>query len=1172
MPDWTPEQKKAIDSRGGTVLVSAAAGSGKTAVLVERVIRRLMDKEKPCSADRLLIVTFTRAATQQMRERIFQAISDKIRENPEDTHLKHQLVMLPFANISTIDSFCNDIVKENFHDVDIAPDYKLLEGAQLKLIEADAISRTLDEFYKENSDSFGELLNILANGTSDRDLEKLVKDIYNNSTAFAQPEKWLDSLLADYESKEPLAKSRWGKIIINRVADTVKHYRNILEKMYECMAADSIVGEKYANNVREVEANLEAVEKALETEDWNTVKNALEGFSLSKMAIIRSYSSPESLFVKEQKNAAGKSFDALASLFFVTEEENAEDMAYLKPVAEKLICIVKRYGQVLREEKQKINSVDFSDISHLALNMLVNYSEDGSRTKTVLAETVSAKFDEILVDEFQDINEIQNDLFWAVSRNDSNLFTVGDVKQSIYRFRQAMPEIFLRRRDSMPDYEDGIYPGRITLDRNFRSRRGVTENVNFVFRQLMSKEAGGLDYDRGEELVAAANYAECDCPQTELCLIGNLPDGMKVSREAEAQCIADMINNHINDGFTVKENDSVRDVQYRDFCILMRSTSNGKAEIYADILTQNNIPVYISNRAGFFSAAEISSVLNLMRVIDNPVQDIPLLATLLSPFYGFTADELAKLRIDERKKPLYHCVVKAAENKNRKCADFLKSLEQMRTLSSTLSCTEFVRELYDITGCKAMANAMKNGSQRNANLNMLLDYASKYEESGRRGLSGFIRFIDRVKAQDGDLESASDISEAANVVRIMTIHKSKGLEFPVCILADLNLKFFNDNEKGVAAYHPDYGVCFTRRDGRTKCQYSTVGRKALTFAEADSAVSEELRVLYVAMTRAKEKLVCMTRFDNLEGSLSQMASLINGKEPFSPFAVLNRGCMASWIVMSFLRHPDAEALRNLVSLKIPVLESDEKLKVTMINEISEAAETVEADGEEAEADDELLEEIKERVGYKYPYASLSLVRAKSAPSEFDKNEFSTEYFAASKPQFLSKSGMNPAARGTATHKFMEFYDYNSTESVDAQAKRMVAENRLTDDEEKILEKDRLERFFSGEIAERIRKSPLLMREKKITVGIKAGELYPDLPENVRDEIVVIEGYVDCAFEENGGIVIVDYKTDRKVTLQELRERYRTQLKMYEKALGECTGRKITGTLIYSFENGDYIEL
>lgn len=1176
MPEWTSEQKKAIESRKGTVLVSAAAGSGKTAVLVERVIRRLTDRENPCTADRLLIVTFTRAATQQMRERISQAISDELRKNPDDEHLKRQLIMLPFAKISTIDSFCNDIVKENFHDLDFTPDYKMLEGAQLKLTQAEAMNRTLDEYYKENSPEFTELVNLLANGTDDSAVGELIAKLYNYSMAFPKPAVFLDSLLSDYSEDIPLAESRWGQLILDYAHSTVEKCASLLEYTLSEIETDDIVSEKYGPSLAESVKIVYGILDLIKENKWDETLTALRTLKLPKFGRLPTgYTSPQAEFAKKQKDTVSKELTKkLPKYFCVTTTEHADDMTYLKPIVGKLLEAVNRYGEILWEEKQKINSVDFADITHLALKLLVSYDENGLPVRTKLAGELSQKFDEILVDEFQDINELQNTLFWAVSKDETNMFMVGDVKQSIYRFRQAMPGIFLRRRDGMEDYVEHNYPAKITLDRNFRSRSGVTENVNFVFGQLMSKDAGDLDYDEREALVAAAPYDSCDFPQAELHIVGSLEDGRRVSKEIEAQHIADTINSVIKSGMKITEKDSTRPVTYRDFCILMRATGGGRAELYADVLSKNNIPAYVSDKEGFFASTEISTVLNLMRVTDNPLQDIPLLAVMLSPIYGFTADDLARMRVEERKKPLYHCVLNSAQGGNKKCIDFLEKLDNLRMLSSTLACSEFVRELYEITGYKAIVCALKNGSQRNANLNMLLDYATKYEDSGKRGLSGFIRFIDRVQRQNADLESASDISEAADVVRIMTIHKSKGLEFPVCILADLNKEFTNDNQKGISAFHPDYGICFDRHDSRTKCQYSTVGKKALFLAEKFSSLSEELRILYVAMTRAKERLICVTRYDNIESKLEDLSLCVNQTAPRIDSAdVLNKNTMADWLVMSFLRHPDADNLRHLSGREdsISILRCPEKLSVCVINSVSETEE-ISATEEKAPSDETLLEEIKARIDYKYPYESLAFVRAKSAPSEFDSTGFSTSYFASSKPQFLSKSGLNPASRGTATHKFMEFFDYTAdTFDVDSQIEKMIADRHLTKQEADALERDKLRRFFESDIALRIKNSPLLLREKQVTVGIRACELYPDLDVPC-DETVLIQGYVDCAFVEDGELVIVDYKTDRGVTMQQLCERYRTQLKMYEYALSECTGMAVRGTLIYSFENAEYIAL
>lgn len=1169
MPEWTKEQKKAIDSRDGSILVSAAAGSGKTAVLVRRVIERLKSEEKPCSADRLLIVTFTRAATAQMKDRIYRELLIEIENNPDNDHLKKQAVMLPFANISTIDSFCNDIVRENFHELDIAPDYGILDNSQLALMCDDASSRVMDELYRENSPEFNELVGITANGADDSALTDLICRLYNSSTAFARPNAFLDGLVEPYCNDLPLEKHPWGKTIIEYARGSVDYCRLLCEKMTQACSDDEVVGESYGDGVGKIRFTVDSLAELIDSGTWDDIRTAFLTTSMPSVGKLPSkYSSVQAELCKNNRKAIADRIKKTAELFCATQSENREDNEYLRPIAEKLISAVKRYGEILAEEKKNANGYDFSDICHFALKLLVKYDGDGKAIRTPLAESFADRFEEILVDEYQDVNDLQNTLFWAVSRDEANLFTVGDVKQSIYRFRQAMPEIFLSRRNALEEYESGNYPAKIILDRNFRSRAGVTENVNFLFSQIMSEDMGSVDYNEKEYLVAAASYDECDFPEAEMYIVGDMDK--KVDRDTEAQFIAEKINEIIASGMTVRDKSGSRKVSFRDFCILMRSANNGKAELYAKVLADNLIPAYVANKTGFFASPEISMMLSLMRVTDNPVQDVPMLAVLLSPIFGFTPDELARLRISERRKPIYHCVVKAAEEGNEKCKAFLERLDELRMLSATLPCDRFLCEMYDRTGCKAIASAMKSGSQRNANLNMLADYAAKYEESGNRGLSGFIRFIDRIQQRNSDLESAADVSEAADVVHIMTIHKSKGLEFPVCILADLNSMFNDDSARSVAAYHPELGICFDRRDSKRKCRYPTVGKKAVGIAEKISGRSEELRVLYVAMTRAEERLICVTRYDNPAKKLGQLRGELDGKKQILPFSLLSKSSMADWLLLGFLRHPDAAALwYGETPITLP---ATRRMNFEIINEVKEPFET-RAEIENEAADEKLLEEIKSRTEYEYPYSSLTGIMAKIAPSDLEPSGFSAEYFACEKPKFLSRSGMNPASRGTATHKFMEFFDYTAdTFDVDGQIERMVAQNRITPDEAKALETDKLKKFFENDIATRIKNSSLLMREKKVTVGLRAGDIYPDVAENAADEMIVVQGYVDCAFEENGELIIVDYKTDRHTDDEKLRNRYYDQLKLYEYALQKCTGKEVAGTVIYSFDLGRTVEL
>lgn len=1169
MPEWTKEQKAAIDSRDGTILVSAAAGSGKTAVLVQRVIERLKDENKPCSADRLLIVTFTRAATAQMKERIYREISSEVAKNPENEHLRRQIITLPFANISTIDSFCNDIVRENFHSTDISPDYTILDNSRLALMRDDAVSTVMDELYRENSPEFVELIGLTANGADDSAAADLICRLYECSMAFARPKTYLDGLRSIYLSSLSLAQNPWGKTIIEYAREAVDYCILLCEKNQKAAEEDEVVGERYSAGISDMMCRLNELKGVTENGSWDEIREAFCTLKFGTIGRLPSkYSSPQSELVKSNRKVITELIKKTSDYFCASESENREDCEYLYPIVNKLIEAVERYGELLESEKKRVNGYDFSDICHFALRLLVEYDEEGNPHRTALAEGFADKFEEILVDEYQDVNDLQNTLFWAVSRDDTNLFTVGDVKQSIYRFRQAMPEIFLKRRASLADYESGNYPARITLDKNFRSRAGVTENINFLFSQMMSENMGSVEYDERESLKSGAAYDECDFPEAELCILGNMDE--KVNRELEARFIAQKINEIIKEGMQVKDKSGSRDVSYRDFCILLRSAGGGKAEIYADELEQNGIPSYVASKTGFFASHEISMMLSLMRVTDNPLQDVPLLAVMMSPIFGFTADELARLRISERKIPIYHCVRKAADEGDEKCIGLLKSLDELRMLSATLPCNRFLEEAYELTGFKSIMLAMTDGSQRNANLNMLVEYAENFENSGKRGLSGFIRFIDRIQERKSDLECASAASEAADVVRIMTIHKSKGLEFPICILADLNAPFNEDFTKSSAAYHPQLGLCFDRRDPKRKCKFPTVGKKAINLEEKRAGRSEEMRVLYVAMTRAKERLICVTRYDNPQKKLNSLIAELGDGKKLCPFALLSKSSMADWIMLASLRHPDAAALWSGASPR--TLHAAKNMRFELVEELCEVDITKENE-EKVEADDALVAMIRERAEYEYPYTALAGIMAKVSPSELEPPSVSAKRIATEKPQFLAKSGMNSANRGTATHKFMEFFDYTAEKfDVDAQIEKMVKMNFLTSDEAKVLERGKLKKFFESELALRIKRSPLLLREKKVTVGIKAGEIYQGLDEVLNEEMIVIQGYVDCAFEENGALIIVDYKTDRRIDDDELRRRYKNQLKMYEYALSGCTGKKVAETVIYSFDLGRTVTL
>lgn len=1170
MPEWTKEQQQAIDSRNGTILVSAAAGSGKTSVLVERVIKRLEDEKNPCSVDKLLIVTFTRAATKHMRDEIGKAIEKSLAQNPADTHLLHQQIMLPYAKICTIDSFCNDVIKENFYSLNISPDYSLIDEAEQKLMMNDAAEETLEYFYKENSPEFSYIAKLMNKGGNDSALISLIIDLYKYSRAFPYPDEWLDKLLCSYNAEIPAEKSIWGKIIIANLNDKLNYLNTCIDSAVEIMKEnDSVIYERYGEVFLYYKQYVEYVLKISSQGKWDEIIAAINCFAPDRVkSLPRGYCSEYVPVIKSYKTEITETVKHLSLPFCSSQKEYQEDIQRLYPVTKKLVQCIKKYEVVYSAIKAKKNLLDFSDTIHYAVNLLVaGIDKNGNPIKTETAKRISEDFDEILIDEFQDINETQSLLFKAVSKNESNLFMVGDVKQSIYRFRQAMPEIFINKRNSYEYYNGENYPAKITLGKNFRSRSGVTECVNFIFSQLMSKELGDIDYNEDESLIAAAAYDEKNEPDAQIHIIEN--NSELSLKDNEAEYIAKLIKDIMNSGMTVKDKTGQRPVRFKDICILMRSPKNS-AQSMAEVLSENSIPAYVSERSGFFDATEINTVLSLMRVIDNPNQDIPLLTVLLSPIFGFSADDVSLMKIGRKNESLYSCVVASAKAGSVMSNDFLNKMSHYRVLGETLQSEAFVRELLNSTGYSALAGAMDNPSQRLANLNLLLDYASKYEAMGYSGLSGFIRFIDRVERNNGEIKTANELSQNADVVKIMSIHKSKGLEFPVCILANCSARFNLRSLNNNIIFNPDCGLGFNIKEEDTLKKYPSIGAEAVKIAEHKAELSEEMRVLYVALTRAKEKLYCVVSVTDIEKSIEKMSLSLSENVKINSYKVEKCLSMGEWIIMCALRHPMFyEAAKKFYS-KIPAaLQEKSKIdfKFYQCEDEDKPCELGNADNAVMpEPSPELIKNVKSRIEYKYPYEMLTGLAAKRSPSDSVVGKSNSEYFASSKPCFLNSAGMTGAQKGTAVHKFLEFYDYTAKDDEKAakfQAEKMRKNHMLTDNEADSLDLIKIDTFLKSSIAKRISQSSCIMREKKVTIGVKASEIYDFLPPYADGEEIIIQGYVDCAFVEDGEIVILDYKTDRINDLGELAEKYTSQMLMYKKALEECVGLKVKEMVFWS---------
>ena len=1187
---WTPDQEDAIRARGGSLIVTAAAGSGKTAVLVERVSEHLTDPENPTDADRLLIVTFTKAATSEMRSRLAKRIDEMLRDDPGNDTLQRQKMLLPTAAICTIDSFCGSLIREHFQQLDLDPDFRMLDDAESRILQHAAVRTVLDEYYESEDPVFRRLADLLISGRDDAPVEETILKLYTYSRSYPSPDTWLNQAVREYDREQ----IRDGRIVSLIVRNTNEMLDFVLKKSENALRAfrdvglddDGITCYGFLKNENALIRNLRScVEKrdfkgALDLVDkekdpfprWkNPTKGELK--SLGQESLTSDQLEAVAYAKDLRANVIKNNLDlkALARYLPASLEETEQDCADLGPLAEKLVEAVRRFDAQYRLLKRNEGALDFSDAALYALSLLVE--DPGAETPvfTELAKDLSLQYDEILIDECQDINRAQDLIFRAISREESNLFMVGDVKQSIYQFRQASPELFLSRQDAYPRYDRKIdaYPAKVILGRNFRSREGILAAVNFAFRQLMSRRMGDLDYNKDEMLYfGRTDFPEREEPDTELHLLTLEKDSTRNAKEQEAEYLAAYIL-HTMEEQRAKGNE----IHFKDFAILMQSPRNC-ADLYKNILSRNGIPVYTDLGGGFLDTADVQVILSLLRVIDNPRQDVPLLAVMLSPLYGFTPDELAKIRIPDRKQSLYAAVLRAREQGDEKCRRFVASLERYRRYSVALSSGDLLRQIYDETAFVSLAEAMPNGYQRAANLHKLLTLADQHDAYSTFGLAGFLRQIDRMAESGVDPDAASTLSPNADVVKIMSIHKSKGLQFPYCILANTGHKFNDTDEKSNLILHPDLGIGLKGRDPKTGNTYPTLFHAAIRQDTKRRAYSEYLRVLYVAMTRAEQKLVLLVSDKEIPKTVEKMVPLLSGEPALDPFAVQSCNCFSKWLLLAFLRHP-------YVANKLKYGKDDRTCKALSLDvqPLKVVCESSKCDENEAEKDEleiavlppEAIEQkdaLLTRIAYAYPYETLTVTPAKRTASSLEDPEFSTRYFARTKPQFLSQGRLTPSQRGTAQHKFMQFADFAAAESdPEAELQRLTDAGLLSEEEAAVVSLSEVRGFFASGLYVRLKASPNVMREQQFAVLLPAGEFDATLTGEAAGEPVLVQGVVDAAFEEDGAVVVLDYKTDRVKEGETLVSRYTGQLRVYAKAMEEISGLPVKELTLYSFALG-----
>lgn len=1174
---WTENQQAAINARSGSLLVSAAAGSGKTAVLVQRVIERITDKENPTDADRLLVVTYTRAAANEMRERIMAKLDGLIAENPYDSALQRQLILLERANICTVHSFCSDLIHQNFYRLNISSDFRIADDAELTIIQNAALNSVLDELYESGNKDFYSLVEAFSSVRDDKALQSVILKLYGFLLSHPFPEKWLKEKAEMYSPNVPAAQTVWGKSIIGYAADAIEYCITLNEKSLELASEDALLYEKASKQLLVDKGYLAILKNKLAEGSWNDIARFVYSFENGRLSTPRGYAEDiNKIKISSNRDVLKKVIKNLKELFAYTEEECAEDIRELSPIVKCLFKTVEMFSERFAKAKQDKGIADFSDLEHLALKLLVKY-DDGGYAFTDIAYAARSRYDEVMVDEYQDVNEVQDIIFSAVSRDENNLFVVGDVKQSIYRFRQAMPEIFLRKKNSVQNYHKGLSntPSKIILDKNFRSRSGITDSVNFVFSHLMSEKAGDMEYTEEERLVAGAVFPNKDEADTELHIL-RLADGDDMNI-TEAHHIADIILSMVN-SYMINDGDSLRPAAFGDFCILLRS-ANRHAPVFVKELGLLGIPAFSDSTESFLTVYEISVMLSLLNVLDNPIQDIPLLSVMMSPIYGFTPDEMAAVRLNGKSEKLYFAVKKAAADGDIKCRDFLCELYELRHTAAVSPSDVLINAVYEKTGFTSIVQSMKNGSARLNNLRLLQEYAKGYEASGYKGLSGFIGFINKLSMQGGDLPSAGN-SKAANLnaVHIMSIHKSKGLEFPICIVANMSRKINSDKTEDVLL-HSELGLGVRKRDLKLMCRYNTMPRQAVSLEIERGEKSEELRVLYVAMTRAKEKLIMLSSVKNPEKYITDLASALTSSDKISPYTVLNAKNMSDWIVSCALLHKSGGILREIAANPIYIPPSDDALWYIKIYDEAEKTENIEDTAatenvSEAEnKDDDFLKVIYSRLNSEYKFAALNKLPVKVAASVLAAEESSDEHFITSRPAFMRESGMTPAEKGTALHSFMQFADFkNAVVSLENEIERLKENKFLADYECDAIDRNHVSAFLGGMLMQRINSSSKLYREFRFTVKIKAGRVDKTLTPPFDNEDIILQGAVDLAFEENGYLVIVDYKTDNVKQTEDLKKRYAAQLLLYKEAMEQCTGLKVKECILYSFKLNDYITL
>ena len=1216
---WTPAQKSAIDTRDCNVLVSAAAGSGKTAVLVERIISMITDPDKNIDIDRLVVVTFTKAAAAQMKDKIRKALDSMLDENPGDVNLLRQITLLNNAQITTIDSFCLWIIRNHFPEVNLDPGFRIMDEGEKKLIENDVLEDVLEEFYAEADEEFFNLVDAFGMGRDDSGLVSIIDKIYRFSRSNPWIDEWFDECMKVYDDEtydNPAIKELHDSII-NALHDYRDKYNRLVAICSEPAGP--------AAYTSALQSDLLGINEMINSQDFGELGRKVRTFSFEALSRKKDAGADPDIkeYIKGQRKLFKDYIGRLNDKIFLKDDEGIfADMQGAGIQIRTLLKVAKVYAKRVSEVKREKGIIDFNDMEHLALSILVK-KEDGKLVYTETADKLANRFEEILIDEYQDSNQLQEVILNAVSKTrlsgeNNNIYMVGDVKQSIYKFRLACPELFIEKYDTYSETGDNV---RIELQKNFRSRENVLECANDVFSHIMNKNFSGIGYDESVRLNAGFpypeysgnNYGDDANKSTDVILISSENEEEATTRELEADRLAKLIEGIVSSGVNVYDADEniYRPAEYRDIVILTRSVT-GWADTFADALMDRGIPAYTDSSTGYFSVREIQVILSMLTIVDNPVQEISLAAAMMSYFGGFTAAELGMVRKLGREHAdknthnnLYeHLKVTAGlgevvaahgeaiaeddlniKRMSGKCALFLAKLTEYRDKSSVEPLYDLCWEMIYDSGYYDYVGTMPAGAQRQANLNVLLERAAGYGKSSYSGLFNFLRYIERLKKFDEDFAEGAASLDNENLVRIMSIHKSKGLEFPIVILAGAHKSINFMDATAPVLVDQNLGIAVDYVDLERRTKTPTIIKGAMARRIVRESIAEEERLLYVAMTRAREKLIITGVVKDADKTLDKY-----------------RAKSEELATDGTLSYADSENIKNYLDMIMPVcLMDSDKLKGSF-KVMIDAGEDSEADADESR---EMAGEIKEAVSDKnltvqtetsvsYPILdelpeyvpadnatsrmklTVSQLKAMQAEDDSEENAYMDESVKTALkkeacdetnsivPKFISGEEVKLAAneRGSAYHRVMECLDYSVSVNLDgvkADINRMLETGKMNELQVKSVNPWDINTFVQSDIG------------RRVANAVNCGSVRREQPFVFEYEGQLIQGIIDLYFEEGGELVLVDYKTDRvmkgEAGEKELVKRYAIQLDYYAKALTQLTGKKVKEKIIYSFALG-----